>query len=252
MQGAESERFLWINGIPGAGKTVLVSFIIEHLKQICRDDPERGQAYYYCHHSRRRDEAAPFLRWVIGQLCRQSRWVPRQLKQLHDSGCEPSIPELENALEVMLSRFRCFYVVIDAVDESEPRSDLLAVIATMAIDRRFGNLKVLASSRPYFDIARVFSGVSVALPMDNAAVAEDIRAFVRVRLASSRHMMRRRHLFAEIEDTLVHRAQGMYVQGFSILNSSERGWLFFLLFFCTANGSFEDGEILRANIVKLL
>ncbi|RYP60200.1 hypothetical protein DL769_008224 [Monosporascus sp. CRB-8-3] len=210
IQNNEDGRFLWINGIPGAGKTVLTSFIIEYLKDVCKGDPELGQAYYYCHHSHNRDESAPFLRWIIGQLCRKSQWVPRELKQLYDEGCEPSVPELENALEVMLSRFRTFYVVIDAVDESSPRSDLVSVIATMAIDKRFNNLKILASSRPYSDIERVFSGISVSLPMANAAVAEDIRTFVHSRLASSCRLGRWRHLFPLIEDSLVQGAQGMF------------------------------------------
>ncbi|RYO81887.1 hypothetical protein DL766_002101 [Monosporascus sp. MC13-8B] len=157
-----------------------------------------------------RDESAPFLRWIIGQLCRQSQWVPRQLKQLYDEGCEPSVPELENALEAMLSRFGTFYVVIDAVDESEPRGDLVSVIATLAIDKRFNNLKILASSRQYFDIERVFSGISVPLPMANAAVAEDISTFVHSRLASSCRLGRWRHLFPLIEDSLVQGAQGMF------------------------------------------
>ncbi|RYP67362.1 hypothetical protein DL770_008632 [Monosporascus sp. CRB-9-2] len=210
IQNNEDARFLWINGIPGAGKTVLMSFIIERLKDVCKDDPELGQAYYYCHHSHNRDESAPFLRWIIGQLCRQSQWVPRQLKQLYDDGCEPSVPELENALEAMLSRFRTFYVVIDAVDESESRGDLVSVIATLAIDKRFNNLRILASSRPYFDIERVFSGVSISLPMANTAVAEDIRTFVHFRLASSRRLSRSRHLFPLIEESLVQGAQGMF------------------------------------------
>ncbi|RYP02202.1 hypothetical protein DL765_010768 [Monosporascus sp. GIB2] len=210
MQHNEHGRFLWINGIPGAGKTVLMAFIIEHLKDVCKGNPELGQAYYYCHHSHNRDESAPFLRWIVGQLCRQSQWVPRQLKQLYDEGCEPSVPELEDALEAMLSRFRTFYVVIDAVDESKPRGDLVSVIATLAIDKRFNNLKILASSRPYSDIERVFSGISVSLPMANAAVAEDIRAFVHSRLASSYRLGRWRHLFPLIEDSLVQGAQGMF------------------------------------------
>ncbi|RYO78800.1 hypothetical protein DL764_010087 [Monosporascus ibericus] len=196
--------------ITGAGKTVLMSFIVEHLKNACKGDPELGQAYYYCHHSHNRDESAPFLRWTIGQLCRQSQWVPRQLKQLYDEGCEPSVPELENALEAMLSRFRTFYVVIDAVDESKSRGDLVSVIATLAIDKRFNNLRILASSRPYFDIGRVFSGVSISLPMANTAVAEDIRTFVHFRLASSRRLSRWRHLFPLIQESLVQGAQGMF------------------------------------------
>jgi hypothetical protein len=207
----ESPRnFLWIHGIPGSGKTVLASFIIEQLKVLCSDDLELGHAYYYCHYSHSQDEGTSFLKWIIAKLCRHATWIPAQLKELHDHGCEPSIPELENALEAILERFKMTYVVIDAVDESAPRDDLLAVIATIVLDKRFRNLKVLATSREYYDIERMFSGISESISMSNSLVEKDIRLFVHSRLLSSPLARRFKHLLNQIEDVLATRAQGMY------------------------------------------
>src|SRR5688500_4470367 len=77
-----TDRFLWIYGIPGAGKTVLVSFAIEQLKSMC--DMHEGYvcAYYYCHYSHNQDEAAPFLSWIISQVCRWTKHIPRRLKAI--------------------------------------------------------------------------------------------------------------------------------------------------------------------------
>lgn len=204
------QKFLWIHGIPGSGKTVLASFIIEQLKALCSRDSELGRVYYYCHYSHNHDEGASFLRWTIGQLCRHAKWIPAQLKELHDHGCEPSIPELENALEAVLEKFKMTYVVIDAVDESTPRDDLLAVIATIAVDKRFRNIKVLATSREYFDIEKIFSGISEVISMSNPLVERDIRLFVHSRLLSSPRIRRFQHLLNHIEDVLITGAQGMY------------------------------------------
>lgn len=209
LTGTGPGRFLWIHGIPGAGKTVLASFIIEQLKEFCEDNVELGQAYYYCHYSHNQDEAAPFLRWIIGQLCRQVKWVPQPLRKLHDQGCDPSIPELENALEAVQDRFKRVYLVIDAVDESFPREDLVTVIATMVLDKRFRNLRILATSRLYFDIEMIFSGISTAISMSNPLVEEDIRMFVHSRLTERRMLRRWLHLHPEIENALVSGAQGM-------------------------------------------
>jgi hypothetical protein len=185
---------------------VLASFIIEQLKGLCSDDLKLGHAYYYCHYPHNQDEGPSFLKWTIAKLCRRARWIPAQLKELYDHGCEPSIPELENALQATLERFKMTYVVIDAVDESAPRDDLLAVIATIAIDKRFKNIKLLATSREYFDIERMFSGISEPISMSNSLVEKDIRRFVHSRLLSSPLVRRFKHLLNQIEDVLATRA----------------------------------------------
>src|SRR6202023_1408526 len=46
-----SNRFLWLHGIPGSGKTILASFVIEDVKDICQQSAvnRQGWAYYYCY-----------------------------------------------------------------------------------------------------------------------------------------------------------------------------------------------------------
>lgn len=179
------------------------------MKQFCEDTSGCGYAYYYCHYSHNQDEATPFLSWTVGQVCRQTKWIPCQLKGLHDRGCDASIPELENVLEILLGRLEVLYLVIDAVDESAPREDLLGLIATMVLDKRFQKIRILATSRQYFDIERMFSGISTSISMSNPSVDADIRRFVRSRLASSHRLRRWHHLLEEIEHVLVTKAKGM-------------------------------------------
>lgn len=152
----------------------------------------------------------PFLSWTLSQACRQTKSIPGQLKNLYDRGCDASIPELENALEVVLERLDVLYVVIDAVDESSPRDDLLRLIATMVFDQRFQKVKILATSRPYLEIELVFSGISKSISMSNPWVTADIRQMVRSRLATSYRLKRWLHFHKDIEDTLVDRSAGMY------------------------------------------
>src|SRR6266536_4322083 len=65
-------RFLWLHGIPGAGKTVLLSFVVENIKRGCKDTAPDGTGweYNYCYFGRDQDETPHLLRWVINQLCR--------------------------------------------------------------------------------------------------------------------------------------------------------------------------------------
>ena len=63
------ERALWIHGIPGAGKTILASHVIDKTLSICETKGKQARCiYYYCHHSHNQDETTPFLRWLIIQL----------------------------------------------------------------------------------------------------------------------------------------------------------------------------------------
>ncbi|KAK4444242.1 hypothetical protein QBC34DRAFT_360671 [Podospora aff. communis PSN243] len=212
LSSSSTDRLFWIYGIPGAGKTVLASFVIEELKRLCEETQDGAYlyAYYYCHYSHNQDESLPFLSWVVSQACRQTGCVPFQLKRLYDRGCEPTILDLERVLEIVLKRIETFYVVIDAVDESMPREELVRLIATMALDTRFQNIRILATSRQYFDIERVFSGVSMAISMRSAFVDADIKNYVHARLASSHRLRRWHDSLQDIENALVEKAEGMF------------------------------------------
>ncbi|ENH64983.1 hypothetical protein FOC1_g10000519 [Fusarium oxysporum f. sp. cubense race 1] len=62
---ALSVRCLWVHGIPGSGKTILTSWLIETVKDQCKKvstvNAPCTSAYYYCYFSHHQDEAAPFL-----------------------------------------------------------------------------------------------------------------------------------------------------------------------------------------------
>lgn len=209
MSGTSPDRMLWIHGIPGAGKTVLASFVIEQIKRLCEGSSNQTYAYYYCHYSNDQDESLPLLSWVVSQVCRQLRWAPSQLKQLHDRGCEPTISELQYVLELALIRLKNLFIVVDAVDESNPREELVRLLATVALDNRFQNVRILATSRKYWDIERFLSGISTCISMKNQHVDADIEHHIRRRLNSSFRLQRWRDSFQEIEDALVRNANGM-------------------------------------------
>ncbi|KAK2693828.1 hypothetical protein QWA68_008439 [Fusarium oxysporum] len=191
---------MWIYGLPGAGKTVLASYVIEELEKLC--EPVNGSvcSYYYCHYSHNQDETVPFLSWVIGHVCRQISWITPELKRLHDHGCEPTTADLEDVLEVILQRLDNIYIVIDAVDESTPREELLSLIEMLAVDERFEKIRVLATSRQYFDIEQSLTEISANISMSNTMVDADIRRFVHARLRSSHRLKRWQERFDEIEE----------------------------------------------------
>lgn len=205
-----SPRSIWIHGIPGAGKSVLASSIVKLLEASCSEDGARlGHAYYYCHYSHRKDEGLPLLRWVVGQLSRQAAWAPQQLKHIRDSGREPTVDDMLDMMQQVLGRFDVVYVVIDGIDESDPRVQLLSVLTTLATDSRFSEVRLLATSRLSPDIERALLSISTSISMSNHFVERDIRRVVKAWVSSSPRMARWRYLAAYIEDRLCAGSDGM-------------------------------------------
>jgi hypothetical protein len=179
---------IWIYGIPGAGKTVLASHLIEKKnKEHCESSTIKKCAYvyYYCYFGHNQEETAPFLRWAINRLCRQADLIPTYLYKLYKHGGEPSLDELLSALEAILGAFDRTYIVTDAIDESMPRDDLLRVLRDLATDSRFQKVQLLSTSRQYIDIEKVMQQISVSVSMCNPLLDEDIKRYVRSQLHSN-------------------------------------------------------------------
>ncbi|KAF2499968.1 hypothetical protein BU16DRAFT_522834 [Lophium mytilinum] len=177
-------RCLWIHGIPGAGKTVLVSHLIENVKYLCQNRRTKRctYAYYYCYFGHNQDEAAPFLRWALNRLCREAETIPAAIYNIVRKGEQPSVVDLLNALESVLDEFDMVYLFLDAIDESMPRKDLLKVLRDLSTDSRFEKIQLLATSRQYLDIEETMQDISVPVSMSNPLLDEDIRLYVRARV----------------------------------------------------------------------
>ncbi|KAL2015386.1 hypothetical protein VTK56DRAFT_5540 [Thermocarpiscus australiensis] len=204
-------RFLWVHGNPGAGKTVLAYTMFENVRSATGSNEKLGLAYYYCDYSRNKDEAAPFIRWVLGQFCRQSKHVPGTLNKLFESGHEPTVAELRECLAAVLNRFQHAYVVVDAVDESQPPENLVSLLSTLGSDDRYANLSLAVTSREMQDIEAVFRPRSVAMSMEkNAGILEDIRRYVRSTLGGQHYRRWPQSLRREVEAILPQKADGMF------------------------------------------
>ncbi|KAK4449143.1 hypothetical protein QBC34DRAFT_285569, partial [Podospora aff. communis PSN243] len=179
-------RCLWIHGIPGSGKTVLAARLIEKIRQICaqpRDD-RWVSVYYYCHHSRSKDESASFIRWIVSQLCRTAGKIPSCLRGIYQRGGEPTQVEILSCLQQLLEWFDIVFVTIDALDESRPTAPLLA-LQTLITDSRFSKIRLLATSRQYADIQQAMVGMSLPVSMAHPSVERDIALAVRKMIESN-------------------------------------------------------------------
>lgn len=153
-------RFLWIHGIPGAGKTILASFLIDTIALRCQS---KGYSYYYCSHQRGQDETRSFLQWVLKDLCTQSdHLVPTELHHtynqykhnIHSVSIDIMLKCLMAVTKEFTKQFnRQVFIVVDAVDESsQPRNRFLRVLTTIGTDPAFGHVSLLMTSRDELEI----------------------------------------------------------------------------------------------------
>ncbi|ROW00673.1 hypothetical protein VSDG_03229 [Cytospora chrysosperma] len=153
-------RFMWIHGLPGSGKTILASYLID---QIARNCTSRGYSYYYCFHVHNRDETIPLLRWVVRDLtiqlgrCVKGNHISTELYSMWQYR-RPTVESLLRCLQVLAWEFftrlsKRVYIVVDGVDESKaPRNTLLQVLTDIGTKPEFETVSLLMTSRDYPDI----------------------------------------------------------------------------------------------------
>ncbi|KAI0104204.1 hypothetical protein GGR51DRAFT_572851 [Nemania sp. FL0031] len=207
-------RFICIHGIPGAGKTVLASSLVETAAANCNS---HGYAYYYCLYSRKQDETVPFLKWVLRQLCKQQHnTVPTKLKDAESRGEDLSVKELLDCLyQISLTYENGVYIIVDAVDESKPRENLLEVLTQIGTEDRFWKVSLLFTSREEEEIMmpiRDLGQSCVCISMSNRNVREDIKHYVHAQLTKIDFFARWEDsaFLEEVETTLTQKAKGMF------------------------------------------
>jgi ankyrin repeat domain-containing protein 50 len=211
----EDHSFLWLNGLPGCGKTVLSSTAIQHTLRHRRSNPRIGIAFhYFTFTDDAKQNVSGMLRTMLLQLSNQLDDGHAALIALHNTykAGEPPVQALENTLKQILLKFQDVYVVIDALDESprgERRDPVLETLAEMH-GWLIGGLHILITSRDEADIRDGLSPqTSDEVSMDNKDVDKDIEDYVVQRLRNDPKFIKFASYRTKIETTLIERAHGM-------------------------------------------
>ncbi|ERF68902.1 hypothetical protein EPUS_04554 [Endocarpon pusillum Z07020] len=212
----DDNSFLWMNGRPGCGKTILSSMIIQHTIQYRRNNPRIGIIFHYfsfTDHSTQ--NVSGLLRTLLQQLSSQLPDMPTALLQLYDSfkNDEPSISDLENAVRQVVTKFEDVYLVIDALDESHQGEQRDAVLDTLSQIRgwHLSGLHLFIASRDEPDIRTELNPqIDEEICLERNEVDQDIADYVRQKLRSDRRLQKFAPHFAEIEDVLIERADRIF------------------------------------------
>lgn len=208
---SESNSKLWLFGIPGVGKTVLASLVIEESLKLA--SPALGVAYYYCDYkSSKSQQLQNILASLAGQLAQQDERCYATLQKSYRPGNDrtgrhilPDESELSSLVVRMASFFANAAVIVDGLDECGTADDV-----TMALSALAGNIKLLFLSRNERHIRchlEHFAQVSIA------ARSSDLRLYVSAeieqRTRTRKLRIRSPDLKEKILDRLVNGADGM-------------------------------------------
>jgi hypothetical protein len=218
---AGRSNFLWLYGIPGCGKSILSSTVLEDL--LGRTEHCTGSTvvyFYFDFNDPQKRRADLMVRSILAQLLRKCDRIPAAVAALFSS-CEsgrqqPPLSAYVDVLRRIIIEIPRVFLVLDALDECDSRKVLLEVITTIS-DWEANNLHILLTSRKERDIQDIVEQIVRSeniVPLQSDQVDPDIRAYIVERLSKDKSLEkwhRSNEVEEEIESVLMKKAQGMYV-----------------------------------------
>ncbi|KAJ7584497.1 hypothetical protein C8J56DRAFT_863094 [Mycena floridula] len=209
-------KFLWCPGIPGAGKTILSSIIIDHLRSI--SGPNQAVLYIYCDYTHQSEQTpVQLLGSMLKQLVQYHPSISDHLLALHNihSSQEtfPDVAELITALKTETAFHECVYIVVDALDEcSEDNQTREQFFPTNSggLWSLPDHVHLLITSRDILSISQAFNDEP---RIHIEAHRDDLQTYIKRRIITDYKLQRLvksdMTLEAEIIDQVILKAAGM-------------------------------------------
>ncbi|KAI5802027.1 hypothetical protein FPQ18DRAFT_3150 [Pyronema domesticum] len=163
---AYSRRILGCHGIPGAGKSVICSLVVDDLRTDFSTTQNACVAYLYCDY---RDELNQTANNMIGALLEQvidtlnnsnstDAKIISMLRERLKKRKQFDLGEACQLLTEKLEQFHRCFVCIDTLDEcgENNRSLLLKSLATILKDCKKSSIQIFATGRPHLDWSKTF------------------------------------------------------------------------------------------------
>lgn len=210
-----TQKTLFCPGIPGAGKTILTSVVIDDLVSRHQSNLKIGIAYIYCNF-RRRDEqkAEDLLASLLKQLSQKRSSLPESVKALYshheNNRTWPTFDEISKSLLLVTALYSRTFIIVDALDECQASDGRRTKFLTELFDIQAKcGANIFATSRFILEIERKFAESAI---LEIRAANEDVRVYIHNHISHlPAFVLRSPHLQEEIKNEIVSAADGMYV-----------------------------------------
>jgi hypothetical protein len=207
--------FLWLNGIPGCGKTILSSTIIKHL-----DMPSSHPllCFYFDFKDAGKQTLGSMIRSLINQLYYKYVDTQKHLDFLFSSCsnklCKPTCELLCEVLLQMIEQAKEVWIVLGSVDEcctrkGPPTEGLLLWIKNL-LQLEQTNVHLLVTSRPEIKSeVDEWAHDDDIVPIRSDLIAGDISAYVQAKIGGVTKWESHPEVRHEIETQLMEKSHGM-------------------------------------------
>ncbi|KAE9371875.1 hypothetical protein N431DRAFT_341685, partial [Stipitochalara longipes BDJ] len=211
----ETEQTLFCPGIPGAGKTILTSIVVEELTTRSSNDPTIGIAYIYCNFRRQEEQKIDdLLASLLKQLAQGQASIPGAVKDLYNrhqrNKTRPLLNEVSASLQVVATLYSRVFIIIDALDECQVshgcREKFLSEMFSLQTKTR---VNLYATSRFIPDITEKFNK---GLQLEIRASNHDVRRYLDSHMSQlPRCVLRSSDLQDEIKTNIIKAVDGMFL-----------------------------------------
>lgn len=174
----EPGQKLFCPGIPGAGKTILSSIVVNNLETRFSADPTAVVVYVYCNFNRKAEQRLEHLMSsLLKQLAHNGPSIPPVLYELYErhikKRTKPTLEEISKALRTVAATYAKVFIIVDALDECHMAAQFLHQLFSLQAQR---GISVFATSRHMPDIEKEFSD---SWRIEIRASAEDIGRYLK-------------------------------------------------------------------------
>ncbi|KAJ5095220.1 Pfs NACHT and Ankyrin domain protein [Penicillium argentinense] len=224
-----SRQHLWLNGLAGCGKTVLSATVLDHL---AKGNDRLILSFFFDFSDTTKQTVDDMLRSLAFQLYQGGVSSAKHLDALsqahQNSSDQPATKALSDIVFRMLLVQKKVSIVLDALDESKTRHDVLLWIKDVVSRSELGHVQLLYTGRPESEFQRDIPpliGKQNCFSLDKHAVNADIRSWVSAQLSQRRDFREKPlspDLIERIQKKVGDGADGMFRWAFCQLDSLAR------------------------------
>ncbi|KAL7912680.1 ankyrin repeat-containing domain protein [Trichoderma velutinum] len=206
---------LFCHGIPGAGKTILVSLVISHLSSKFRGSSDIGIAYVYFNYNRQEDQDfQKLLASLLKQLAEGCNPLPESTKELYNEHSKKrtraSLEELKTDLTCVMAKYSKIFIILDALDEPKLFELNLLLCELFKLQKQH-RIKLLATSRPIPEIVDRFNNLNI-IKLQIYAETSDVTTYVEAHMDRLHKVARESQVLKEeIKADISKAADGMFL-----------------------------------------
>lgn len=226
------KQTLFCPGIPGAGKTILTSIVIEELSTRFQDESSNIVAYIYCNFKRQSEQTLEdLLASLLKQLAQARPSLPQSVRSLHDrcrsKRTRPSIDDISTVLQSVAAEYSRVFILVDALDECRVNDSCRAKLLSQLSELQTKcSANLFATSRFIPDITMRFER---DLWLEIRANEQDVQGYVKGHIDELPHFVQRDpDLQQEISSKIVKAVDGLYVASYNVVEGPTNHTRFLL------------------------